>query len=89
MNRLPSRKCGWTAGSFTGNDLTNRGGNTTELLKNIPSVNVDIDGNITLVALRVQPPTAALRLAGLGSLGIFEGRAPLTAWSSSPTLQPA
>ncbi len=31
-----------------GNDLTNRGGNTTELLENIPSVNVDIDGNITL-----------------------------------------
>lgn len=31
-----------------GNDLTSRGGNTTELLENIPSVAVDIDGNITL-----------------------------------------
>ena len=31
-----------------GNDLTSRGGNTTELLENIPSVSVDIDGNITL-----------------------------------------
>jgi iron complex outermembrane recepter protein len=31
-----------------GNDLTSRGGNTTELLENIPSVQVDIDGNITL-----------------------------------------
>ena len=31
-----------------GSDLTNRGGNTTELLENIPSVAVDIDGNITL-----------------------------------------
>jgi iron complex outermembrane recepter protein len=31
-----------------GSDLTNRGGNTSELLENIPSVAVDIDGNITL-----------------------------------------
>ncbi len=31
-----------------GNDLTSRGGNTSELLENIPSVQVDIDGNITL-----------------------------------------
>ncbi|MEC8368305.1 MAG: carboxypeptidase regulatory-like domain-containing protein, partial [Bacteroidota bacterium] len=31
-----------------GSDLTSRGGNTTELLENIPSVAVDIDGNITL-----------------------------------------
>ena len=33
---------------YVGNDLTNRGGNTTELLENIPSVAVDIEGNITL-----------------------------------------
>ena len=31
-----------------GSDLTNRGGNTAELLENIPSVAVDVDGNITL-----------------------------------------
>ena len=31
-----------------GNDLTSRGGNTNDLLENIPSVSVDIDGNITL-----------------------------------------
>ena len=31
-----------------GSDLTSRGNNTTELLENIPSVAVDIDGNITL-----------------------------------------
>ena len=31
-----------------GSDLTSRGSNTTELLENIPSVAVDIDGNITL-----------------------------------------
>ena len=31
-----------------GNDLTSQGGNTTELLENIPSVAVDLDGNITL-----------------------------------------
>ena len=33
---------------YVGSDLTNRGGNTTELLENIPSVTVDIDGNISL-----------------------------------------
>ncbi|MDA0903304.1 MAG: outer membrane beta-barrel family protein [Bacteroidetes bacterium] len=33
---------------YVGSDLTSRGGNTNDLLENIPSVAVDIDGNITL-----------------------------------------
>jgi len=33
---------------YVGSDLTSRGGNTSDLLENIPSVAVDIDGNITL-----------------------------------------
>ena len=76
-----------------GNDLTNRGGNTTELLENIPSVNVDIDGNITLrgSAGCKSSSTAAPQdwQAGLGkpSWSLCQ-RAPSTAWSSSPTLRP-
>ena len=74
-----------------GSDLTSRGGNTTELLENIPSVAVDIDGNITLrgsSGVQILIDGRPSSLAGGARVRRFWNPSPpvrWSGWSSSPT----